>query len=97
MKYRRYKTSELSTKISDGLHSTPVYTEDWDYYFVNGNNIVNWKIVYSINTKRVDESEYQRRKRDLTLDTILMSINWTIWNLDFTIMRRLFYEKVLVI
>jgi len=29
----------VTTHIGDGLHGTPVYTRNADYYFINGNNL----------------------------------------------------------
>ena len=31
--------SELANRISDGIHTTPVYVNDSDVYFINGNNL----------------------------------------------------------
>ena len=73
--------SELADKISDGLHSTPKYVEESDFYFINGNNLKNGSIRIFDNTKRVSEEEYQIHKKDLNDRTILMSINGTIGNL----------------
>ncbi|EJX10719.1 hypothetical protein EVA_00587, partial [gut metagenome] len=33
----------LTISIGDGLHSTPVYCEQGDYCFINGNNIIDGK------------------------------------------------------
>ena len=77
------KLEQLSTKISDGIHSTPEYNEDGDYYFVNGNNLKNGVIILDENTKRITKEEYLKYYRELTNQTILMSINGTIGNLAF--------------
>ncbi len=69
---------EVTTKISDGLHTTPKYVESSDYYFINGNNLVNDRILISGNTKAVAESEYNKHKKDIGNSTILLSINGTI-------------------
>ena len=38
------KLSDGISKIGDGIHGTPVYSEDGDYYFINGNNLIDGKI-----------------------------------------------------
>ncbi|MCR9171099.1 MAG: restriction endonuclease subunit S [bacterium] len=75
--------SELCDKISDGIHSTPIYNENGEYYFVNGNNLVDGEIVINTNPKKVDKSEYEKHKIELTDNTVLMSINGTIGNLAY--------------
>jgi len=77
------KLSDFSDKISDGIHSTPNYSDEGGYYFVNGNNFIDGKIVIHDNTKRVDENEYARHKRPLRNNTILLSINGTIGNIAY--------------
>ena len=74
---------ELSTKISDGLHSTPKYKGGTNYFFINGNNINNGKILFGENTKTVSEEEFIKHKKDLTHRTLLLSINGTIGNLAY--------------
>lgn len=73
--------NSLSTKISDGLHSTPIYDENGEYYFVNGNNLINGEIYFAENTKRVGKEEYNKHRKDLSDRTILISINGTIGSL----------------
>jgi type I restriction enzyme, S subunit len=36
--------TEITTKIGDGLHGTPFYENRGEYYFINGNNLINGKI-----------------------------------------------------
>ena len=73
----------LSSKISDGIHSTPVYDDNGQYFFINGNNLVNASIIIDEKTKRVSKTEYDRHKKILGLNTILLSINGTIGNISF--------------
>lgn len=75
--------ANITTKVSDGIHTTPIYNDDGKYYFINGNNLINNKIVFDINTKRVSENEYLKHKKDLGSGTILLSINGTIGNIAF--------------
>lgn len=77
------KLGEIADKIGDGLHSTPAYDENGDYHFINGNNLINSKVSFSGNTKRVGENEFNKYKVDINNQTILMSINGTIGNMAF--------------
>ncbi|MCG6200035.1 restriction endonuclease subunit S [Psychromonas antarctica] len=74
---------DTATLIGDGIHSTPVYDSNGNYYFVNGNNINNGSIKLTENTKRVNESEYQKHKKNINNRTLFLSINGTIGNLCF--------------
>ena len=53
---------ELADSISDGIHTTPLYVDNSDYYFVNGNNLVNGRITISERTKCVSKDEYLKHK-----------------------------------
>jgi type I restriction enzyme S subunit len=72
---------ECTDRIGDGLHGTPIYSEDGEYYFVNGNNLVGGSIVIKESTKRIDASEFLKHRRDIGRNTLLLSINGTIGNL----------------
>ena len=78
--WREVRLGDVCQKISDGLHGTPIYSNG-DYFFINGNNIVNGKIVIKQDTKRVDLDEFKKYKKELNENTILLSINGTIGNL----------------
>ena len=72
-------TLEACTDIlGDGLHGTPIYSENGEYAFVNGNNLVDGEIVIKKDTKKVDESQYEKYKKSLSNRTILVSINGTL-------------------
>lgn len=73
----------ITTKIGDGIHGTPKYNEDGEYFFINGNNIVDGRIYITENTKRIDYEEFRIHRRDLNERTILLSINGTIGNLAY--------------
>ncbi|MCK5523772.1 MAG: restriction endonuclease subunit S [Thiomargarita sp.] len=75
--------NELTDKIGDGIHSTPNYSSDGEYFFVNGNNLTDGKIVISKETKNVSKKEFLIHKRVLNNSTILLSINGTIGNIAF--------------
>ena len=85
------KLSELSNKIGDGIHSTPNYSDNGEYFFINGNNIKNNKVFINETTKKIDEEEYNKYKLSLNNNTILISINGTIGNLGYYN-----YEKVIL-
>lgn len=74
---------EIISLLGDGLHGTPKYTIDGEYYFINGNNLNNGKIVFKENTKRVSVEEYNKYKKNLNNRTILVSINGTLCNIAF--------------
>ncbi|MEI3281103.1 MAG: restriction endonuclease subunit S [Eubacterium ramulus] len=74
-------TLEACTDIlGDGLHGTPIYSENGEYAFVNGNNLVDGEILIKKDTKKVDESQYEKYKKSLSNRTILVSINGTLGN-----------------
>jgi type I restriction enzyme S subunit len=75
--------SELTLKIGDGIHATPQYSDNGDFPFINGNNLVHGSIVFGQSTKRVDKGEFEKHETKLGAETILMSINGTIGNLAF--------------
>jgi type I restriction enzyme S subunit len=74
---------KITYKLGDGLHGTPVYDEDGDYYFINGNNLIDGKITITPNTKKVSFTEFSKHKKDLNEDSILISINGTIGKVAF--------------
>ena len=74
---------ELTSHLGDGLHGTPKYTLEGDYYFINGNNLSDGVIEFKSSTKRVSYEEYNKHKKNLTDRTILVSINGTLGNVAF--------------
>ena len=46
------RLKDLTTLLGDGLHGSPKYCENGDYYFVNGNNLDDGKIVIKAETKK---------------------------------------------
>lgn len=69
--------------LGDGLHGTPKYSENGDYYFINGNNLNDGEILIKDDTKKVDYEEYQKYKKDLNENTVFVSINGTLGNTAF--------------
>ena len=71
---------DVVSKLGDGLHGTPIYDDNGEYYFINGSNLVAGKIVINSNTKKVSEEEFIKYKKELSERTILLGINGTIGN-----------------
>lgn len=80
MEWKTVKLGEVSSILGDGIHGTPVYDAHGTYYFINGNNLDNGRILLKGDTKKVDRNEYIKHKKDLTDRTILISINGTLGN-----------------
>lgn len=79
-KYEKKELSNLVSKLGDGLHGTPKYDDNGEYYFINGANVKDNKIIVNQNTKKVNEDEYNKYKKELNDRTIFVSINGTIGN-----------------
>lgn len=80
-KWVRFK--DITKEIGDGIHGTPEYDDNGKYYFINGNNLVRGKIIYKSDTRRINITEYEKYKKNLDNNTILMSINGTIGNVAY--------------
>ena len=78
--WKKVKLNDVVSKLGDGLHGTPKYVSDGQYYFINGNNLVDGNIVIKKDTKRVEFDEYIKYKKELNDRTILLGINGTIGN-----------------
>jgi len=74
------KLIHKTTNIGDGLHSTPEYQDGTGYYFVNGNNLIDGKILIGLTAKEVPERDYKQHYIKLDSNSILLSINGTIGN-----------------
>ena len=75
--------TEVTSKIGDGLHGTPKYDEKGDYYFINGNNLYQGNISVKTDTKKVSKYEFEKYRKSLSENTILLGINGTIGNVAF--------------
>lgn len=69
---------EVCHKIGDGLHGTPKYDEGGGVAFINGNNLIDGKIVITDRTLFVNDIEAQKYRIDMDANTILLSINGTL-------------------
>ena len=74
------KLEDITKIIGDGLHGTPEYDFNGEYFFVNGNNLHKRKIIIKEETKRVSILEYEKYRKQLDDTTVLISINGTIGN-----------------
>lgn len=81
--WKKSKLKYAISKIGDGLHGTPEYVNESDYYFINGNNLINGRIEIGESAKPISELEYKKHKKDLGENTVLYSINGTIGNVAF--------------
>ncbi len=73
----------LCNRIGDGLHGTPKYSDNSDIFFINGNNLVNGKILVSKDTKKVPDFEWHDNFIELNKNSLLLSINGTIGEMAF--------------
>lgn len=74
---------DLTEAIGDGIHGTPEFQVNGGYYFINGNNLCDGKIVFRSDTQQVSGSEYGKYRNPLSLSTVLISINGTIGNIAY--------------
>lgn len=77
-----YTLEQLTVKIGDGLHGTPQYVENSDVYFINGNNLIDGKIVINENSKKVSVETLNKNNKGLDENSILISINGTIGSIS---------------
>ncbi|EGQ7981025.1 restriction endonuclease subunit S [Vibrio vulnificus] len=75
------RLENVTSRIGDGLHGTPKYDDNGDYYFINGNNLSNGRIVINEKTKRTDKEQYLKHKKDINDRTLFVSINGTLGNI----------------
>jgi type I restriction enzyme S subunit len=76
--WKNVRLQDVTSILGDGLHGTPEYEDSGDYYFINGNNLSNGRIVVNEKTRRVSEREYQKHRKNLNEKTILVSINGSL-------------------
>ncbi|UQB41359.1 restriction endonuclease subunit S [Thiomicrospira microaerophila] len=77
------RLKDLVSVLGDGIHGTPSYDEKGDYFFVNGNNLIEEAIQIKPDTKKVNKSEYEKHKKPLCERTLLVSINGTLGKVGF--------------
>ena len=72
------KLGEVCNEIGDGLHGTPQYDPNGDIAFINGNNLIEGKIVITEKTQFVNRTEALKIYIELDSSTIILSINGTL-------------------
>ena len=76
---KKYKLGDFLDNYGDGIHGTPKYDINGDYYFINGSNLGNGKIVINDDIQKVSAEEYTKIRRPIVNgQTILVSINGTL-------------------
>lgn len=75
--------NDVCDGIGDGLHGTPEYNDNGGHPFINGNNLIDGKIVITPATKMVSEETYAKHLIDISPNAILISINGTLGKLAF--------------
>ena len=91
--WEEVRLEDVTSKLGDGLHGTPKYEETGEYYFINGNNLSDGKIVVNEKTKRSTKEEYSKYKKKLNDRTILVSINGTLGNIALYDNEKVFLGK----
>ena len=77
------RLSRIVSTLGDGLHGTPEYESGTPYFFINGNNLINGKIVIKSSTKSVSSSQYKKHQKPLCDSTILVSINGSLGRIAY--------------
>ena len=83
MRWPSKPLNDVCDGIGDGLHGTPEYDDNGNYPFINGNNLIDGKIVITSATKTVSEETYAKHRIDISPNAILISINGTLGKLAF--------------
>ncbi|QLC50065.1 restriction endonuclease subunit S [Methanolobus zinderi] len=91
--WEEVRLEDITSVLGDGLHGTPKYDENGEYYFINGNNLSNGTIVINDKTKRASKEEYLKHKKNLNERTILVSINGTLGNIALYKGEKVFLGK----
>ena len=63
MKWEKVRLESISTRIGDGLHGTPKYDDSGEFFFINGNNLSEGKILIKEDTKRISSIEFDKIKK----------------------------------
>ena len=74
------KLTWITSAIGDGLHGTPDYVDNSDYWFINGNNLRDGEIGFFDSTRNVSKNQYLKHYIPLNNSTLFLSINGTIGN-----------------
>lgn len=91
--WKEVTLQDVVSILGDGLHGTPKYDDNGEYYFINGNNLSDGKITIKENTGRTNKEEYDKYKKVLNDRTILVSINGTLGNVALYNNEKCFLGK----
>lgn len=91
--WKEVTLQDVVSILGDGLHGTPQYDDNGDYYFINGNNLSNGKILIKENTRKTSVEEYNKYRKNLNERTILVSINGTLGNVALYNNEKCFLGK----
>ncbi len=83
VEWKWVRLRSLVFTLGDGLHGTPEYLEGADCYFINGNNLIDGRIVIKPHTKTVSLPQAEKHRKPLTMNTVLVSINGTLGSVAF--------------
>ena len=56
--------NNICLSIGDGIHGTPIFSENGEYAFINGSNLINGRISL-IGTKKCDEYEFKKYNKTI--------------------------------
>ena len=76
------KLKYFSHRIGEGLHGTPIYADNGEIYFINGNNLGLKEIRLTESTNKISLEESMKYKQTIGSNTILISLNGTIGKLS---------------
>lgn len=82
-----------SIRVGDGLHGTPKYDDQGEYYFINGNNLGEISIKLNEKTNKVNEEEFISHGQKIRGNTILISLNGTIGNVSIYNNEKIMLSK----
>lgn len=79
----KIKLSNFIESVGDGIHGTPIYDNEGDYFFINGNNLFDGEIYLEENALKINLKEFNKIKRPLSNKTLLLSINGSLGNVAY--------------
>ncbi len=82
-RWKKQPLKELCTRVGDGLHGTPKYSDSSSIPFINGNNLKNGNIIVTESTNYVTQEEYDKNFIELNSFSLLLSINGTLGSMAF--------------
>ncbi|ATH73682.1 MULTISPECIES: restriction endonuclease subunit S [Bacillus] len=82
-----------AVRIGDGLHGTPVYDDQGEYHFINGNNLGDISIRFNEKTNKINKAEFISHGQKIGGNTILVSLNGTIGNVSIYNNEKIMLSK----